>query len=103
MATYTNFSASTIARIVEGATEVTPKSALDGLQWLVFYPSGYGFSVVKHWGSYGGSMDLWELAVIRKSANGFDIVYDTPITYDVLGFLSEDEVVAAAEEIRSLQ
>lgn len=103
MTTYTNFSEATITRIIEGATEVTPKRAIDGLQWVVFYPSGYGFSAVKHMGSYGGSLDLWELAVIREDSTGWDIVYDSPITNDVLGFLSEDEVAAVAEEIRSLQ
>lgn len=104
MNTYTNLSVNTITRIVESAVEATPRSLNGGFQWRVLYPNGYGFSAVKHEFSYGHECDLWELAVLCKTENGaWKLSYDTPITDDVLGWLSEEELVAAAEEIRSLQ
>ena len=103
MNAYTNLSVPTLSRLIAEAVEVSSHDVLNGYQWRVLYANGYGFSAVKHDGSYGRECDLWELAVFRKDEDGCRLVYDTPITCDVLGWLSEDELVAAAEEIRSLQ
>jgi len=46
------------------------------------FPNGYGASVVRHKYSYGGDEGLFEIAVLRSGK----IVYDTPITNDVIGF-----------------
>jgi len=65
-----------------------PEPFLDGHAARMDFPNGYTASVVRHSGSYGGPAGLYELAVM---VNG-SIVYDTPITDDVLGYLSEEEV-----------
>lgn len=70
-----------------------------GIQYMVVFPNGYGASIVKHSFSYGGSRGLWELAVIGdvkgeifKEDFSFSLKYDTGITDDVLGYLSENDV-----------
>src|SRR5574343_446095 len=56
---------------------------------LVHFPSGYGASIIRNEYSYGGNQGLLELAVLMFLPDNFnyDIIYDTPITNDVRGFL----------------
>ena len=63
-----------------------------GAQRLFRFPNGLGASVVQHAYSYGGSDGLWEVAVIKWGEAGFRLTYDTPITDDVLGYLTDEEV-----------
>jgi hypothetical protein len=73
-----------------------------GTQYLVFYPNGYGASIVNHRFSYGGDDGLWELAVTKGTKEDWEICYDTPITSDVLGFLSDEEVDETLFKIKEL-
>jgi hypothetical protein len=67
-----------------------------GHQWKFGFPNGYQASVIDD--GYGHESGRYELAVMHEGS----IVYDTPVTDDVLGFLSEDEVVAALDQIAAL-
>jgi hypothetical protein len=73
-----------------------------GIQYLVFYPNGYGASIVQHKFSYGGNKGLWELAVIKGNDEEWDICYSTPITSDVEGYLTESEVDELLTKIEAL-
>jgi hypothetical protein len=73
-----------------------------GEQRLYFFPNGYGASVVRHSFSYGGNCGLWELAVIVGDADSWSLNYDTSITDDVIGDLSEEEIQGLLEEIQAL-
>lgn len=68
---------------------VKTKSLHDGYQQVYKFPNGYGASVIRHTFSYGGDLGLKEIAVLNKDGN---ITYDTPITDDVVGFLSDEDV-----------
>ena len=68
-------------------------------QCIVQFPNGYGASIVQGEHTYGGKDGLYELAVFGK--NG-EITYDTPITNDVLGYLSELEVEKTLTDIKNL-
>lgn len=68
------------------------KPVNDGVQHLAFFPNGYGASIVRHSFSYGNKDGLWEMAVLKGNENEWKLTYDTPITSDVLGWLTEDEV-----------
>ncbi len=75
----------------------------DGLQRLYFFPNGYGASVVQHSGSYGGPEGMWELAVLAgESQASYSLTYDTPITDDVLGWLSDSDVNGLLSQIADL-
>jgi hypothetical protein len=66
---------------------------------IVKFENGYGASIVCHAGSYGGKDGLFEVAVLDEND---DIVYDTPITCDVLGHLEFQDVANVLDDIRGL-
>jgi len=69
-----------------------------GIQKEYTFENGYGASVICHEGSYGHQAGLWELAVLK----GEDLCYDTPISNDVIGNLTEAQVENYLEEIKAL-
>jgi hypothetical protein len=75
-----------------------------GVGYVFKFENKYGASVVKHNGSYGHSDDLWELAVIKFDDEGYkwDLNYDTPITADVEGYLTDEDVRKLLERIKEL-
>ena len=76
-----------------------------GIGYKFRFPNNYGASVVKHWFSYGHEEDLWELAVIKfndETPDNWDIVYDTPITEDVEGWLTDEDVRNLLQQIKDL-
>lgn len=79
----------------------------NGFQKIYKFDNGYGASIVrfrmfKTYGSYTDNEDEFELAVIKFKGKGWDIDYGTPITNDVLGHLTKDEVEETLEKIRKL-
>ena len=80
----------------------------DGTQRLfAFEGSPYGASVIQSKHSYGGESGLFELAVLkfddeRRQDRHFTVCYDTPITEDVIGWLTEEEVQATLAQIDRL-
>ena len=70
-----------------------------GIIARINFDNGYGASVVKSMYSYGGNQDLYELAIIKDN----DLCYDIPITDDVLGYLTEDDVTKYLRQIQELK
>lgn len=70
-----------------------------GQQCIVQFPNGYGASIVKGEHTYGGRDGLYEIAIFSKDGQ---ITYDTPITDDVLGYLSEEDVEKTLTDIKNL-
>ena len=67
------------------------------------FDNGYGVSLVKSWHTYGGRDGLFELAVLKDNGGPHpSITYDTPITSDVLGYLSEEDVSGIMEKVQGL-
>lgn len=85
--------------------EVEPKSiGFDNIGHKFIFENGYGASVICDDFSYGGKKGLFELAVLKKvTDNKCELCYDTPITDDVLGWLSNDEVLELLEKIKNLK
>ena len=78
---------------------------LGGLQLILRFDNGYGASLICNEISYGNEDDFWELAVIHfKSTDpgDYELVYDTPITDDVLGYLDDKWAVEILRDIKAL-
>ena len=77
-----------------------PKGAVyGGIISRIIFDNGYGATVVQGPHSYGGADGLYELAVIGKND---EICYDTPVTGDVEGYLSEAQVTDLLIKIQQL-
>lgn len=72
---------------------------MKGVQCRMIFENGYGVSVVSHTYSYGGKKGLYEIAVLDK--NG-ELTYDTPVTNDVIGYLSETGVTDVMKKVQEL-
>lgn len=70
-----------------------------GKKSRMHFDNGYGVSVVSHSYSYGGRDGLYEVAVLDK--NG-ELTYDTPVTNDVIGYLTEEDVTDVMKQVQSL-
>jgi len=78
---------------------------LGGVQYLFRFKNNYGASVIKHRVSYGHDRDLWELAVIifeTDDNDSWNLTYQTSITCDVIGYLTDEEVEKLLEQIKEL-
>lgn len=80
----------------------------EGSQGLIFFPGGYGLSVVRfrHGGnSYYSSYtddDTWEVAILKGTKDRWQICYDTEITNDVLGFQTKEDINKIIKHIQRL-
>ena len=84
-----------------------PHPVGDGVQAKHFFGNGYGVSVVRFSGMFGGGSygfeeGLYELAVLKGNKDDWSICYDTPITDDVRGHLTEDEVTDLLTQVENL-
>jgi hypothetical protein len=82
----------------------------EGQHGLIFFPNGYGVSVVRFkrpysdrgYGSYTSNENEWEVAVIYGTEKDWEISYNTHITDDVLGHLTEGEVEWVMIQVQEL-
>jgi len=65
----------------------------------IMFDNGYGASVVVGPYTYGGEDGLYELGVLGKDGK---LTYDTPVTDDVKGYLSEAQVTDLLIKIQQL-
>lgn len=79
--------------------EFKPHPMGEGHHGLIFFPNGYGVSVVRYknpisktFSSYTSNDNEWEVAVITGNKDKWELCYDTDITNDVIGHLTEGEV-----------
>jgi len=79
-----------------------PHPNWDGVQAKYFFDNGYGVSVIKSSHSYGGSEGLYEAAVLKVTDDDWQITYDTPITSDVLGHQTVEDIDSLLFEIEKL-
>lgn len=91
-------------------------SAGEGIQKIYRFPNNYGASVVRFklgmfsflrnpYGSYTNNEKEWELAVIHFLSEDnldFELTYDTEITDDVIGHLTDSGVDKILSEIEKL-
>ncbi len=74
----------------------------DGIAARHFFPNGYGVSVVQFPGSYGYEEGLYEVAILKGLEEDWEICYDTPITDDVIGYQSMEDIDNLLSQVESL-
>ncbi len=79
------------------------RSINGGSQVIHKFENGYGDSVVQHSFSYGSEDGLSELAVLKFDGDDWDLTYDTEITGDVIGYLTEEDVQDLLVRIEKLE
>ena len=70
-----------------------------GKKARMHFDNGFGVSVVSHSYSYGGRDGLYEVAVLDSDDN---LTYDTPVTNDVIGYLTEEDVTDVMKQVQEL-
>jgi len=77
-----------------------------GIQAIHYFDNGYGVSVVRFTtefgGSYGADEGLYEVAIIKGTEDNWHITYETYITSDVIGHLTESDVENLLNEVAAL-
>ena len=70
-----------------------------GKKARMHFDNGYGVSVVSHNHSYGGRDGLYEVGVLDSDDQ---LTYDTSVTNDVLGYLTEEDVTDIMKRVQEL-
>lgn len=78
----------------------TPHPYGNGVAGKIMFDNGYGASVVCGDITYGGKKGLYELAVLNKDGK---LTYDTPITDNVIGYLTPEQVTNYLIQIQDLK
>jgi hypothetical protein len=73
-----------------------------GEQHVYRFDNGYGASVVQGPYTYGGRDGKYELAVIAFTGDTWDLTYATPVTDNVIGYLTVPEVAGLLVQIAAL-
>lgn len=95
-----------------------PVSRGEGKWARMMFPNGYGISVVRFklptipgfeengfrngYGSYTCNEQEWEVAVLKGNETEWDLCYSTPITDDVLGNQTEEQVIEIMKKVQEL-
>jgi hypothetical protein len=76
-----------------------PHSIGNGVQGKLFFPGGYGISVVRFRSPYGGTgsytsndVEDYEVAILKGTEDDWEICYDTHFTNDVLGHQTKEDI-----------
>ena len=78
---------------------------MGGVLYRFKFNNNFGASVIKHDYSYGQEEDLWELGVLMFGDGYLErgvLTYDTPITNDIIPWLTDEEVRNLLERIKGL-
>lgn len=62
------------------------------------FDNGYTASIVRGFGTYGNESGLYEMAVMHDG----NLVYDTPVTDDVIGHVHSEQVPEICAQIAAL-
>lgn len=71
----------------------------NGIRARMFFPNGYGISVISNNRSYGGEDGLYEVGVLDSKG---DLCYSTPVTDDTIGWLTERGVTVIMKRVQEL-
>lgn len=86
-------------------TVIIDRTLNGGTQVVHRFDNNFGASVVCHNFSYGHEEGFKELAVLKflDTSDGYQITYDTEITSDVIGHLTDEDVNDLLARIEALK
>ena len=79
-----------------------PSFPMPAMQAKMFFPNGYGISVITGKYAYSDDENPYECAVLIGNSEKWNLTYDTPITDDVIGYCNEEKVTEIMEQIQKL-
>ena len=68
----------------------------------LFFPNGYGISVITGEHAYSTAEEPYEIAVLKGNKEDSVLTYSTSITDDVIGHLTEKKVTKIMKDIQDL-
>jgi len=71
-------------------------------QTLYQFKNDLGASIIYHQGSYGYEQGLVELGIISWFGDKYMLTYDTPLTDNILGNLTQEQAKLILEKIKEL-
>jgi len=83
--------------------EFEPHPDWEGIQAIKFFDNGYGVSAIMTPYSYGGPDGLYEIAILKGNEEEWEICYDTYITEDVMGYLTNEDVETVLNQVKNLK
>lgn len=66
---------------------------VDAVRCIKWFDNNFGASIVRFHGSYGYEKGLYEIGILCKRPKNWGISYQTIMTNDVIGYLTEEDVV----------
>lgn len=91
-----------MAKVIKDTGLVKKSVFPSGVFRRIFFDNGYGISIIKNEASYGHEDGLWEIAVLKGTASKYEVCYDTGITSDVEGWLTEEDVQSYIDKVANL-
>lgn len=73
-----------------------------GTHALIFFKNGYGASIICGAMFYSDGKDTYEIAVLKRTRNNWNICYDTKIASDVIGYQTKIEISKILKQIQNL-
>ena len=83
----------------ENLPETIQESYLNAKQAVMEFENGYGVSVLLGSCFYSNGIDTYEVGILHNGS----LCYSTPITNDVIGRISEEEVSEIMIEVQKLE
>lgn len=97
-------------KIIKSAPLITRERAQEVLnnsyREKMFFENGYGISIITDLSLSNlknNSFNTFQIAVLKGTAEDYDLCYDTPITNDVIGGLTLQEAYEIANEVARLK
>ena len=82
-------------------TDIVTRTVHDtGTQIVVRFPNGFGASIINHSFSYGTEIGV--ISFESLDIFDFELTYSTPVTNDVLGWQSTEDVIEVLNQISAL-
>lgn len=79
-----------------------PEVPGSGKQAKMFFPNGYGISVITGLFAYSNTAYEYEVAVLKGNKDACVLTYQTPITDNVIGHLLAQDVTDVMRQIQDL-